>query len=245
MSEWELPASVESVSIERTGGGFTWDSNVYDTVIKLIYLDQAETGAVSFNVVLQNADNQELKERMFIKSGDKKGNKTFYTKDGKDYPLPGYSAANSLCVAAVGLSLAECMAKVEKKTIKVYDFKAQKEVAKERPVMVPLIGAKVKVAVKRIKENKKEKGADGNYKEIADTREINECAFFGNEAGFTAEEILSKAETPEKFEEWAAKNAGKTIDKSKKDVGTPGSSAADIMGNNTASDAPAAGSLFS
>ena len=34
MSEWELPANVETTSIE-SGGGFIWESGVYDTTIKL------------------------------------------------------------------------------------------------------------------------------------------------------------------------------------------------------------------
>lgn len=238
MSEWDLPTSVESVSIENAGGGFVWDTGVYDVTVKLVYLDQASSGAVSFNVVLTNSNNQELREAMYIKSGKSKGNKTFYTKDGKDYPLPGYSTANSLCLAATGKSLSECMAQVEKKTVKVYDFTEKKEVSKERPVLMSLLNTTVKAAVKRIKENKQQKNNEGVYVPIADTREKNECSFFGNAQGFSAEEAASGATEATKLTEWAEKNAGNTVDKSRKDI-QAGTAASDIMGGNSA-DASAA-----
>ena len=120
--EWELPTGTEKQSIERLGGGFAWESGVYDANITMVYLNQADSKAVSFNVVLQNSAGKELKESFWIKSGTAKGNKTYYTKDSKNYPLPGYSVANSMCVAATGLSLSKCMDTAEKKMVKIYDY---------------------------------------------------------------------------------------------------------------------------
>ena len=41
MSEWELPKNVETQSIERVGGGgFAWESGVYDATVKMVYLNQ-------------------------------------------------------------------------------------------------------------------------------------------------------------------------------------------------------------
>jgi len=50
MSEWELPKNVETQSIERVGGGFAWESGVYDATVKMVYLNQSASEAVSFNV---------------------------------------------------------------------------------------------------------------------------------------------------------------------------------------------------
>ena len=50
MSDWKLPADIEMPSIERvdsSGGGFLWDSGVYDANIKMVYLDQSVNNAVS------------------------------------------------------------------------------------------------------------------------------------------------------------------------------------------------------
>ena len=52
MSEWELPKNVETQSIERVGGGFAWESGVYDATIKMVYLNQSASEAFSFNIIL-------------------------------------------------------------------------------------------------------------------------------------------------------------------------------------------------
>ena len=240
MSEWELPANVQTTTIERIGGGYAWESGVYDTVIKMVYMNQSASEAVSFNVILENSAGKELKESFWIKSGKAKGNKTYYTKDKKDYPLPGYSVANSLCVAATGDSLAKCMATAEKKTINIYNSEQKKEAPTERPVLMGLQGKPVKVAVHQVTEDKTAKNATtGTYEPTGASKTVNECKFFGNMAGQTAEEILSGTDGV-MFNKWAEKNTGNVIDKTSKNAG--GASAAAIMGG--APDPKSAGSLF-
>tara|TARA_Y100001951_G_scaffold86144_1_gene76404 strand:+ start:856 stop:1599 length:744 start_codon:yes stop_codon:yes gene_type:complete len=241
MSEWELPANVETTSIERVGGGFAWESGVYDTTIKMVYLNQSASEAVSFNVILEkNSGNfSELRENFWIKSGKTKGNKTYYTKDGKDYPLPGYSVANSMCVAVTGESLAKCMDSAEKKTVNVWNSELKKETPTERPVIMSLVGKPVKVAVHQVIEDKTAKNDKGEYVPTGAARTLNQCKFFGNSEGKTAEEILNDV-PPEKFDKWAQKNTGTVIDKSTKNKG--GNSAADIMGSAPADESK--GSLF-
>jgi hypothetical protein len=238
MSEWELPASVEAQSIERVGGGYAWESGVYDAVVKMAYLDQSKGGAVSFTAVMENSSGKELKESFWIKSGTAKGNKTYYTnKDGKDRPLPGYSLANSLCVAATGTSVAKCIQSAEKKTINIYQPEAGKEMPTERPVLMALLNVAVKVAVHQTTEDKNKKNeATGQYEPTGESRTINECKFFGNAAsGQTAEEIL-EGKDPVMFDKWAAKNTGIVIDKTSNSTTT---SAAAILGGDAPASAPA------
>ena len=244
-NEWELPSDAQPANIERIGGGFAWESGVYDAVVKMVHLHQADSKAVSFNVELENRDGKSLKETFWIKSGNEKGNKTYYTKDGKNYPLPGYSVAESLCIAATGLDLAECMKAVEKKTIKIYNHEQGKEVPTEVPVIMDLLDKPVKVAVHQITENKRKKNdATGKYENTGETRTINECKFFGNTEGKTADEIKSKSEAI-MFDKWAEKNTGTVIDKTDKGASVP--SAAAIMGgqSNTSNTNQATKSLFS
>ena len=205
-------------------------------------MDQAESGAVSFNIELTNAAGKTLKERLWIKSGNKKGNKTYYTKDGKNYPLPGYAVADSLCVAATGDHLKTCMENVEKKALQIYDSKEGKEVQKTRPVVMSLTGKPVKAAVHNITEDKQKKNdATGNYESTGETRTINECKFFGNLDGKTAEEILKGSEATF-FDKWADKNTGIVIDKTSKNAGQ--ASAAAIMGGSTTEAAKPASAMF-
>tara|TARA_Y100001951_G_C11212535_1_gene223825 strand:+ start:31 stop:771 length:741 start_codon:yes stop_codon:yes gene_type:complete len=240
MSEWELPANVETTSIERVGGGFAWESGVYDTTVKMVYLNKSASDAVSFNIILEkNGGNYaELRENFWVKSGKTKGNKTYYTKDGKDYPLPGYSLANSMCVAVTGDSLAKCMDTAEKKTINVYSPELKKEAPAERPVLMNLLNKSVKVAVHQVIEDRTAKNANGEYEPTGMSRTVNQCKFFGNIEGKTAEEIRD-GKPAAMFDKWAQKNTGTVIDKSTKNKG--GNSAADIMGSTPAESQ---GSLF-
>jgi hypothetical protein len=211
----------------------------------MVYLNQADSKAVSFNVVLQNSAGKELKESFWIKSGTAKGNKTYYTKDSKNYPLPGYSVANSMCVAATGLSLSKCMDTAEKKMVKIYDYDKKEEVPTERPVLANLLNKAVKVAVHQVTEDKQKKNAAGQYESTGESRTINECKFFGNIEGKTTEEILGD-KPAEMFTKWAEKNTGNVIDKTTKNAGA--ASAADIMGggqSNTASPENVAGNAAS
>lgn len=240
MSEWDLPQNVEKQSNERIGGGgYIWKSGVHKATIKMVYMNQAKSGAVSFNIVMENAEGQTMKEAMYIRSGKAKGNKTFYEKEGKAYPLPGYASAESLCIAAVGKQLPEVLDAVEKKTVKIYDFDAGKEMPQERPVPMELINTAITVAVVEQLEDKNKKDSSGNYVPTGETRQTNASRFFGNADGFTAEEITAKAEEATKFDAWAEKNAGKVVDKT-----TAGKSG---KATTTATPAatPSASSMFS
>ena len=237
MSEWELPKGVETQSIERVGGGFAWESGIYDATVKMVYLNQSASEAVSLNVILENSTGKELKESFWIKSGKAKGNKTYYTKDGKDYPLPGYSIANSMCVAITGESLPKCMESAEKKQVNVWNPELKKEAPTERPVIMSLVGKPVKVAVHQVIEDRQAKNDKGEYVPTGASRTVNQCKFFGNAEGKTAEEITNK-EPAARFDKWAQKNTGTVIDKSTVKKGN--NSAADIMGSASADT----GSLF-
>jgi hypothetical protein len=230
MSEWELPKGVETPSIERMGGGFAWESGVYDATIKMVYLNQSAKEAVSFNIILEkNGGNfAELKESFWVRSGKEKGNKITYTKDGKEYPLPGYLTAKSICIAATGENLPKCMDSAEKKQVKIWNPEQKKEMPTERPVITSLIGKTIKVAVHQVIEDKQAKDASGNYVSTGESRTVNQCKFFGNSEGKTAEEITENKPAA-MFDKWAQKNTGAVIDKSTKSKN--GSSAADIMGS--------------
>ena len=233
MSEWELPKTVETQSIERVGGGgFAWESGVHDTTIKMVYLNQAASEAQSFNIILENSEGRELRESFWIRSGKTKGKKVYYDKDGKQFPLPGYSLANSLCIAATGESLAKCISSAEKKTINVWNSELKKEMPTERPVIMCLVNKPVKVAVHQVVEDKVAKGTNGQYEPTGQSRTVNNCKFFGNADGKTAEEI-TKNEEATMFDRWAAKNTGTVIDKSNK---SKANSAAAIMGSTPSAD---------
>ena len=99
-------------------------------------------------------------------------------------------------------------------------------------MITSLIGKTVKVAVHQIIEDKQAKNEKGEYVSTGASRTVNQCKFFGNAEGKTAEEITGK-EAASRFDKWAQKNTGTVIDKSTAKKG--GNSAADIMGSASAS----------
>ena len=232
MTSFKQPTSVQTTSIERIGGDFTLESGVYPFTVDMVYMHQSSTNAVGFNVTLITADKKTLKETFYIKSGDTKGNKTYYTKDNINYPLPGYAVADSMCIALLGLPLHESLA-TEKKVVKVYNFDEKKEVPTEVPVVIGLLGKSGTVAVHKIKENKRSKNAAGQWVPTDKVRTFNECKFFGNAEGKTAEEI--KADSPAAvLTEWAEVHTGVTVDKTNSTKSTPPSVA--NTGSTTVSD---------
>jgi hypothetical protein len=244
MSEWKLPDDVVEPSIEGTGGGnFLWESGVYDTNIKLAYLTQTSGGAYFLNVELEKAGEKfgRIRDKWCVKSGNEKGNKTYYiSKDGKKQPLPGYQTAKSLCLAVTGEDFDTNMTKVEKKVIKVWDFKEGKEMPSEYPVITNLINQKVKVAVRQVIEDKRTQNSKGVWVASGDTKPVNQCQFFGNiDTGKTAEELKNNKDAAV-MDKWATKNTGIVVDKSTKSSKAQ-DSAADIMGDTSP---PAQGSLF-
>jgi len=218
MGEWKLPKDVETESIERVGGGgFVWESGVYDTTVKLAYLNQTASEAVFLNVVLEkNGGNApELKQNFCIRSGKEKGNKTYYvTKVGKKRPLPGYSVAESLCIAATGEDLDTCMQSAEKKQVKIWNSDQKKELPVERPVIMSLVSKPLKVAIHQVIEDKVTLNGK-SWVPTGESKTVNECKFFGNMEGKTADEITNKAPAT-MFDKWAIKNTGVVLDKSTK-----------------------------
>jgi hypothetical protein len=243
MSEWKLPDDVVEPSIEgSSGGNFIWESGVYDTNIKLAYLNQTPGGAYFLNVELEKVGEKfgRIRDKWCIKSGNEKGNKIYYIgKDGKKQPLPGYQTAKALCLAVTGEDLDANMSKLEKKVIKVWNFDQGKEVPSEHPVIPGLINQKVKVAVHQVIEDKKAKNSDGNWVPSGATKTINQCKFFGNpDNGKTPEEVAANKDAGA-LDRWATKNTGLVVDKSTKGV-KPQDSAASIMGDTS----PTQESLF-
>jgi hypothetical protein len=240
MTDWELPAGIEMPSIERVGGGgFLWDSGVYDATIKMVYLNQTESDAISFNIELLNSDGKTLEEPFWIVNSKAKGNKTWYTsKSGKPVPIPGYVSADHLCRAVLGETLDSVRKTAEIKTVSVYNKEQGKKVATEKPVITSLLNKAVKVAVQQVIVDKTAKNGNGQYLPTGETKNINECKFFGSvENGKTADEI-AKNQPATMFTRWADKNTGIVINKnsaakSKKATNT---SAASIMDSTPVTD---------
>lgn len=208
----ETKANVEGEK-DVLGGGGVLDTNVYPMKVKVAYFTSAASGAVAINLQ-GDVDGKEVRQQFWVLSGNDKGNKNTYTKDGKEYYLPSFLTANSLALLTVGKELSQL--DVEKKVIKLYDFDAKEERPTEVDVLVELTGQMIQAGIQKQTVDKNEKGDDGKYYPTGETREINEVVkFFRYDDGLTVPEI-EKGVTEAKFkDDWVAKWAGKVINKAK------------------------------
>lgn len=208
----ETKANVEGEK-DVLGGGGVLDTNVYPMKVKVAYFTSAASGAVAINLQ-GDVDGKEVRQQFWVLSGNDKGNKNTYTKDGKEYYLPSFLTANSLALLTVGKELSQL--DVEKKVIKLYDFEAKEERPTEVDVLVELTGQLIQAGIQKQTVDKNEKGDDGKYYPTGETREINEVVkFFRYDDGLTVPEI-EKGVTEAKFkDDWVGKWAGKVINKAK------------------------------
>ena len=208
----ETKANVEGEK-DVLGGGGVLDTNVYPMKVKVAYFTSAASGAVAINLQ-GDVDGKEVRQQFWVLSGNDKGNKNTYTKDGKEYYLPSFLTANSLALLTVGKELSQL--DVEKKVIKLYDFDAKEERPTEVDVLVELTGQMIQAGIQKQTVDKNEKGDDGKYYPTGETREINEVVkFFRYDDGLTVPEI-EKGVTEAKFkDDWVGKWAGKVINKAK------------------------------
>lgn len=201
---------------DRLGGGLL-ESNVYDVVIKTAYITQAKSEALALNVEVETEDGGFFKEALYFVSGKAKGNKTYFEKNGKEIPLPGYSSFASLLKHSGFDTTPEQQMEsgLKKKIVDIYDFDLSKKVPTEVPMVMDLVGAKVKMAILNQTVDKNVKDASGKYVPSGDTREQNVLDKVFNRGGFTTTEVTAKMEEPEFMNKWLEKNKGKSQMKAK------------------------------
>lgn len=198
---------------DSLGGGGLWESGAYPITIKVAYLSTASSGALALNIVGAMGE-REIKQQFWMTSGDEKGKKNYYEKNGEKHYLPGFIAANSLALLTVGKEIGEL--ELEKKVIKVYDFDAKQEVPTEVQAFVDLHGQEVFAGVLKQTVDKNTKGDDGKYYASGETRDENEIVkFFRADDGLTVPEIEAGV-TEAKFKaDWEKKFTGTVRNKAK------------------------------
>tara|TARA_R110002012_G_scaffold318308_1_gene536404 strand:+ start:41010 stop:41768 length:759 start_codon:yes stop_codon:yes gene_type:complete len=227
------------------GGGGALPSDLYSFVIKAAYFDFSKGKAMSVNLKLETDTGRRLNVTEYITSGEAKGCKPYYEKNGQKFPLPGYAKMNTLCQLVTGKPINELTA--EDKILKLYDFNERKETNQSKKVISELTNQPIKAGVFKIIEDKVAKNESFNpslpesktnlkYVPTGETREVNEVAKFFNSDGKTIEEVTGGKDAAF-AEEWNKAHQGKTKDKSTKSAG--GATA----GAPTLGNAPAAPTL--
>lgn len=203
---------------DTLGGGGLLESDAYGMKINYAYIHKSKSNAMALAIELEADGGGKVREQLYFLSGDAKGNKNYYERDGKKMPLPGFSQANSLCQLTVGKELRELEDEIEDRVIKLYDFDAKEEVPTTVQMVTPLVGQRIMAGIKKVILDKTADQGGGNYQPTGETREANEidkffCAREGFE-GMTLNEITGK-EPAEFINKWLEKNKGNVHNKAK------------------------------
>jgi len=212
-------ATIEADKDTLGGSKFgPWDSGVYDAVIDLAYVEESKGGAIGINFIFKTQEGKELKQTIYVTSGKEKGQLNYYEgKDGAKHYLPGFTAANDICLLSVGEELSEL--ETETKVLSIYNKEAGKEVPTKKEVLTDLIGQDITLGVQKVIEDK--------YNSPGETRTVNNISkVFRTKDHMTSNEIRAEADEATFYDQWKEKNTGVVINKSGKSKGTASAPAA-------------------
>lgn len=213
-----LKALVSSTEIsnekDSLGGSSVLDSGLYAFRIGMAYIKKSDGGALGLFLTLVDADKKEIRQTLWMTSGDAKGNKNYYEKDGQKNYLPGFNQANSLALLTVGKEISEL--DTEEKVINLYNTDAKAEVPTKVDAVMELIGKEIIAGIVRQTVDKTAKNDAGVYIATGESRDENDIdKLFHAESKMTTAEIRAKATVPAFHDAWGEKNTGVTRNKSK------------------------------
>lgn len=237
---------MEEVKEKDSLGGNLKNSDLYDAVVDLAYTTKADSGALGFTIVFKLEDGSTQRLQEWITSGDAKGNKPYYERDGKKIPLPGFTKISAITEILMSKPLADFTdSDAETKTIKLRNKEQKKEIPTDVPMITGLIGKKVKIGLLQVRANKQEKQGK-NYVDTAEERIFNEVNKVFNENGFTLEEIDANFDEPDFINKWLDKNKGKLDDRYKEiKGGASNTNKSSMFGDKGGQQSKPANSLFS
>lgn len=211
---------------DNLGGGGALESGIYLASVNMAYAIKSQGGALGVVLILKTENNREIRETLWVTSGDSKGNKNYYeTKDGERRYLPGFNHFQALSLLTAGVEASQLES--EDKMVNVYSPEAKKEVPTSVPVLVELLDKDVYVGLFKQTVDKRQKGNDGQYHPTGETRDENEInKFFRAQDKMTTAEIRGQAEQATFFDDWQDKWTGVTLDKTAKDSGNSGTAGA-------------------
>ncbi len=236
---------------DSVGSGGVLDSGCYESTVAMAYTTKSKGGAVGLVLHLKTAIGRELRQTLWMSSGDSKGNKNYYERDGERFYLPGFNMAQSLSLLTVGKELKDLA--IEQKVVKVYSSEAKKEVPTQVEVVTELLGQEIIAGVfKQIVNKNALNQSTGKYEATSETREENEIdKFFRASDRMTTAEIRSQETEAGFYMTWVDKWQGQTRDRTAKttkntgNAGMPGATANTGLGTAAASPSPApSNSLF-
>lgn len=195
-------------SEDYVGGSYApLTTDVYDATVKYAYATEAKSGAKGI-VFGFDVAGREYSETFWITNKNKQ---TYYTKEGKNYPLVGFELAEAVALLGAGKKLTDLS--TSDKVIDLYNWEQKAKVKTAVDMFTELQGKEVKLAVQLVREFKKTKQGD-EYVETDEVREHNQInKVFRKKDNKTVNELRAKKDEAEFMAQWIDKWQGKVVDK--------------------------------
>lgn len=206
---------------DSVGGGGVLESGIYAAKVAMAYLSKASSGALGLVLTLKTESGKDVKQTLWMTSGEAKGCKNYYEKDGEKHYLPGFLHANSLALLTVGKEISQL--ETETKVVNVYSAEAKAEVPTKVEVLMDLLNKDIIVGLIKQTVDKTKKNDVGVYEPTGETRDENDIdKMFRASDRMTTAEIRAQADTATFIDTWSAKWTGQTKNKAKGATGTAG-----------------------
>jgi hypothetical protein len=234
-----LDNDVESQGDFLPSGSFTNPTGIYKCLIELAYMGVSSGGAKCVTVHFKQADGPMThRETFYITSGEKKGCKPYYVKDGKKHTLPGYETIDNLALIAASKRLAQLTA--EEKVVKLWNWEKRAEEPTTVQVLPELMGQPVRVGLTLREENKRKK-VGNEYVDTNERRTYNETSKLFHANGLTVAEKQAGTTDPEFISDWEEKfpadyvrSTYKEVEEVASVVDTASAAAAEVSGAENA-----------
>lgn len=198
-----LPSNAEKVEDRDSLGGGALPSKIYRGKVVMAYLDQNANGTYMVIITFETAEGRRITQTTYI--SNKSGSFTF-NRDGKDYPLPGYSQMDAFFSLATGKGLGEQLR--EDKTIKVWDNAQSKEVPAVKSVFMDVINKPMACGVLHVSEERttQASGYEDGTGEYRNYNELNK--WFDYDTALTLVEKKAGETEPKFASDWKKKWEG-------------------------------------
>lgn len=141
--------STDSLEEVTDFSGFTTlTSNLYEARLTSAYGGYSAKGA-AFVRLSFDLDGKEYNEVIYVSTRE---GKNYYTKNGKNYGLPGFNIINAICAMVTGEELAQQDTEIKK--VKAWDPELKKETIQDVPMLVDLIDGVVTLGILEEVEDK-------------------------------------------------------------------------------------------
>jgi len=200
---------------DSLGGSYVLDSGLYQTIIDLVYISVSSGGAMGMNCVFTTKEGREIRETLWVQSGDAKGTKNYYTdKDGVKHNLPGLNVANS--IAQVGLQKDTHELDTEEKVINIWNSESRAEVPTKVQVITDLLKQPITLGLIKQTVDKNVKNDAGVYIPSGETRDENVIdKVFDSATNRTSSEIKAGESAAKFIHAWKKKNDGQSRNRAK------------------------------